>query len=70
MAESQRSAFAANLSQLAAAKSADDDGAGLEAALGIARLLFFQLDRIADALEVIAQHNPVTAKSLSEMRFR
>lgn len=70
MAESQRSAFAADIEQLARAIETGDDALSKETVKGIGRLLFFQLDRIADALEVIAQHNPVTAKSLSEMRFR
>ncbi len=54
MAESQRSAFRANMEQLDAAFAADDDKAGRSAVKGLASLLFYDLDRAVDALERIA----------------
>lgn len=55
MAESQRSAFRANVMQLAKAFEANDDEAGKAAVEGIANLVFHDLDRIADAFESIAE---------------
>ena len=68
MSDSQRSAFAANVGQLSKAIEANDDTAGKSAVIGLATLLFYELDRIADALEVIAARKPVVVP-LSEMRF-
>ena len=55
MAQLERDAFSAGLSQLATAYAADDAAGGQLAALGLATLIFGQLDRIADALERIAK---------------
>lgn len=51
MAEAQRSAFSANLQQLEKAIEDDDDEAAKSAVFGLANLLFYTFDRIADALE-------------------
>lgn len=55
MAESQRSAFSANMAQLVAAFQSNDDEAGKAALQGLANLVFYDLDRAVDALERIAE---------------
>lgn len=55
MAEAQRSAFRANIAQLAKTVEGNDDEAGKAALAGLANLIFHDLDRIADAFERIAE---------------
>lgn len=54
MAEAQLKAFDHGVDQLIKALAADSEEAGRGAVIGLARLVFFELDRIADALEKIA----------------
>lgn len=62
MAQAQRDAWNANMGQLVNAIPADDEEAQKSAVFGLANLLFFQLDRIADSLEMMAKLGPAEVR--------